>query len=125
MRVRCVEGCHKRTRPGQERGIRYHPGDTTDWLLPGPLPRFFVRISRDDDEQGPPTQELEKPRPLSNESRGLRIANACAQLDHDDDTSWTQDGQPAVNAVSQIVGDVVTRDELKVHAADVRRGTRA
>jgi len=47
----------------------------------------------------------------SDEARS-RVAEAVTRLDPGDDDHWTQDGKPAVSAVSQILGGNVTRQDL-------------
>ena len=49
------------------------------------------------------------------------IASAIAMLDPGNDDHWTNAGLPAVDAVSELVGETVTRAQIKAVAPDAER----
>lgn len=49
------------------------------------------------------------------------IASALSMLDPDNDDHWTNAGLPAVEAVSELVGESVTRAQIKTVAPDAKR----
>lgn len=52
---------------------------------------------------------------------GSDIASAIALLDAKNDDHWTNAGLPAVDAVSDLLGEKVTRAEIEAAAPDARR----
>ncbi len=60
------------------------------------------------------------PPQISPEQSG-RIQEALSILDHSNDDHWTQDGKPAVSAVSEALGENVSRQVLDLVAPDFTR----
>lgn len=59
------------------------------------------------------------------DSEQSRISETLKLLDHDNDSHWTADGLPAVEAVSQLCKDVpITRKKLNAYAPDFKRLSR-
>jgi hypothetical protein len=49
------------------------------------------------------------------------IKDAVTGLDHVNDAHWTKGGEPAVDAVSAVIGDTVSRAEIADAAPDAKR----
>lgn len=56
-----------------------------------------------------------------NGSKGTGVLEALMQLDTENDEHWTTAGLPAVFAVSEILGETVTRADIEAVAPDFRR----
>lgn len=61
--------------------------------------------------------------PAEDDDRAELIRTAIEGLDAKDDAHWTDAGLPAVDAVSEALGETVTRAEIKAAAPDAKRSS--
>ncbi|MGI0119692.1 hypothetical protein [Zooshikella sp. RANM57] len=88
-----------------------------DGFIPGQLVTF-EEISKQlrDFKRKALENNSEQPIPLSE-----KIVKALSQLDHNNDSHWTNAGLPNVKAVEEILGQDVTRSDINEAAPEFKR----